>query len=382
MTGGLEVADVFRRYGPAWRAERGDHLDRMQRRVMGAIEACRTAALGGHVQSLRRLRPHRYRLQLLPQPALPEVPGPGAGGLGRRASRRAAARALLPRCLHPAGSGRRDSPWRDRIPEQGDRLRHPVPRRRGDAAPHRRRPAPSRRRHRRRRGAARAWGQAMQHHPHVHCIVPGGGLSPDRTRWVACPPGFFLSVKVLARLFRRLFLERLAAAFARGAALLRPPRSRARRLRRPLRDAAPDRLGSLRQAPLRRPRTGARLSRPRHPSRRHRQQPADRHGRRESELPLEGLSPGGAPQGHDARGRRVHAPVPAARPAARLPSDPPLRLSRQRRSRGTARPFAAGCSPTPAPTRTTPIPSSKPTQPPCRRRRSSRTSVRPAGASP
>ena len=62
-----------------------------------------------------------------------------------------------------------------------------------------------------------SWGQAMQHHPHVHCIVPGGGLSPDRTRWVACPPGFFLSVKVLGRLFRRLFLERLAAAFAEGA---------------------------------------------------------------------------------------------------------------------------------------------------------------------
>lgn len=56
----------------------------------------------------------------------------------------------------------------------------------------------------------------MQHHPHVHCIVPGGGLSPDRTRWIACPPGFFLSVKVLGRLFRRLFLERLAAAFADG----------------------------------------------------------------------------------------------------------------------------------------------------------------------
>jgi hypothetical protein len=57
----------------------------------------------------------------------------------------------------------------------------------------------------------------MQHHPHVHCIVPGGGLSPDRTRWIACPPGFFLSVKVLGRLFRRLFLERLTRAFADGA---------------------------------------------------------------------------------------------------------------------------------------------------------------------
>jgi hypothetical protein len=56
----------------------------------------------------------------------------------------------------------------------------------------------------------------MQHHPHVHCIVPGGGLSPDRTRWIVCPPGFFLSVRVLGRLFRRLFLASLAAAFAEG----------------------------------------------------------------------------------------------------------------------------------------------------------------------
>ena len=61
-----------------------------------------------------------------------------------------------------------------------------------------------------------SWGQAMQHHPHVHCIVPGGGLSPDHSRWIACRSGFFLPVKVLGRLFRRLFLERLAAAFADG----------------------------------------------------------------------------------------------------------------------------------------------------------------------
>lgn len=53
------------------------------------------------------------------------------------------------------------------------------------------------------------WGSAMTHHPHVHVIVPGGGLSPDGSRWVACRPGFFLPVKVLSRLFRRLFLEGL-----------------------------------------------------------------------------------------------------------------------------------------------------------------------------
>ena len=60
------------------------------------------------------------------------------------------------------------------------------------------------------------WGSAMTHHPHVHIIVPGGGLSPDGSRWIACRPGFFLPVRVLSRLFRRLFLDRLAAAHGAG----------------------------------------------------------------------------------------------------------------------------------------------------------------------
>ena len=60
------------------------------------------------------------------------------------------------------------------------------------------------------------WGQALHHHPHLHCIVPGGGLSPDQTRWVPCRPGFFLPVRVLSRRFRTLFLERLRAASAAG----------------------------------------------------------------------------------------------------------------------------------------------------------------------
>jgi len=57
------------------------------------------------------------------------------------------------------------------------------------------------------------WGQNLQHHPHVHCLVPGGGLSPDGRRWVSCRPSFFLPVRVLSRLFRRLFLEKLRVAF-------------------------------------------------------------------------------------------------------------------------------------------------------------------------
>ena len=60
------------------------------------------------------------------------------------------------------------------------------------------------------------WGQTLTHHPHVHCIVPGGGLSPDQSRWIDCRPGFFLPVRVLSRLFRRLFIEKLEAAHKTG----------------------------------------------------------------------------------------------------------------------------------------------------------------------
>jgi hypothetical protein len=60
------------------------------------------------------------------------------------------------------------------------------------------------------------WGQNLLHHPHLHCVVPGGGLSPDGTRWISCKPGYFLCVKVLSRLFRRLFIEQLRVAFVKG----------------------------------------------------------------------------------------------------------------------------------------------------------------------
>jgi hypothetical protein len=60
------------------------------------------------------------------------------------------------------------------------------------------------------------WGQNLLHHPHLHCVVPGGGLSPDESQWISCQVGFFLPVQVLSRLFRRLFLERLLKAFDEG----------------------------------------------------------------------------------------------------------------------------------------------------------------------
>ena len=61
------------------------------------------------------------------------------------------------------------------------------------------------------------WGQTLLHHPHLHCVVPGGGLSPDGRQWIACRTGFFLPVKVLSRLFRRLFLQALKEAYDQGA---------------------------------------------------------------------------------------------------------------------------------------------------------------------
>jgi hypothetical protein len=82
------------------------------------------------------------------------------------------------------------------------------------------------------------WGQALHHHPHLHCVVPGGGPSPDGTRWIGCRPGFFLPVRVLSRLFRRIFLDQLRAAFQAGElgffgdlATLAQPAVFARRLR-------------------------------------------------------------------------------------------------------------------------------------------------------
>src|SRR5262249_40531235 len=112
----------------------------------------------------------------------------------------------------------------------------------------------------------RTWGQTLQHHPHVHCVVPGGGPSLDGTRWVACRPNFFLPVRALSLLFRRLFLQKLKNAFGAGKlrsltnlANLAEPHSSPARTRAP-------RLGGLRQATVRRPRAGAGLSRPLHPS--------------------------------------------------------------------------------------------------------------------
>src|SRR5881396_2096918 len=136
------------------------------------------------------------------------------------------------------------------------------------------------------------WGQNLLHHPHLHCVVPGGGLSRDGTQWIGCRPGFFLPVRVLSRLFRRLFLTLLKHAFESGHlhffGLLK-------RLRDPhefhsyLAPVEQKGMGRLRQAAVCWTTTSTRLCRPLHPSRCHFQQPLTRYRTQSGEVSVERL---------------------------------------------------------------------------------------------
>ena len=145
----LEVADIFRAHGPAWRTANAGHVGLGPLKVMSAIETCRTSALGGHVERCEDCAHERVALQLLPQPPLPEVSGGCGAAMARRPRGRVAAGSLLSRRLHPAGFDRRH-----RFPEQGRRLRSPVQDRRGDPHHHRGRSQASGRAHRLHRRAA------------------------------------------------------------------------------------------------------------------------------------------------------------------------------------------------------------------------------------
>ena len=202
----LEVADIFRDHGAAWRSANAGHVSLDQLKVMSAIERCRTAALGGHVARCEKCahtviaynscrNRHCPKCQgaaakqwlaereaeLLPAPYFHVVftlPGPIADIAYQNKALiydllfRAAADTMLTIAADPKHLGARI----------------------GITA------------------VLHTWGSAMTHHPHVHMIVPGGGISTDGSRWVACRPNFFLPVRVLSRLFRRLFLKMLMTA--------------------------------------------------------------------------------------------------------------------------------------------------------------------------
>jgi hypothetical protein len=210
MRPALEVAEVFRRHGEAFRRGHAAHLGRVERRIMAAIEACRTQALGGHAEQcgdcgLVRLAYNSCRNRHCPK----------CQGLARAEWLEARQAELLPVPYYHAVFTL--PPLAAEIAFQNKHVVYAILFR---AAADALRDIATDPRHLGAEIGAVAvlhtWGQTLHHHPHLHCIVPGGGLSPDQTRWVPCRPGFFLPVRVLSRRFRALFLERLRMAFAGG----------------------------------------------------------------------------------------------------------------------------------------------------------------------
>jgi len=206
----LELADIFRAYGPAWRRVNKGHVSLSQLKVMSAIEACRTEALGGHVAACTKCSHQHIAYNSCKNRHCPKCQGPAA-----RDWMAARAEDLLPvEYFHlvftlPAEIAQ-VAYWNKKavysllfkasaetvatIAADPKRLGARV----GMTS------------------VLHTWGSALTHHPHVHMIVPGGGLSSDGARWVGCKPGFFLHVRVLSRLFRRLFIEGLLALHRAG----------------------------------------------------------------------------------------------------------------------------------------------------------------------
>ena len=206
----LEVADIFRRHGPAWRNANTGHVSLGQLKVMAAIENCRTAALGGHVARCEDCAYTIIAYNSCRNRHCPKCQGAAAKQwLAERAAD------LLPVSYYhvvftlPAPIG--DIAFQNKAVIYDLLFKTTAKTLTTIAADPKHLGA--------RIGITavlHTWGSALTHHPHVHMIVPGGGIALDGSRWVSCRPGFFLPVRVLSRLFRRLFLNSLTAAHAAG----------------------------------------------------------------------------------------------------------------------------------------------------------------------
>jgi hypothetical protein len=207
---GLEVADIFRQVGPAYRRHYTDALSRGQRCVMSAIERCRTAALGGHVEQCDSCGHQRIAFN-------------------------SCRNRHCPKCQSLVRAQWLEDRQADLIPVDYFHVVFTLPTEIAAIAYQNKavvyeilfhataetlRTIAADPKH---LGAEigfiailHTWGQNLLHHPHLHCVVPGGGLSADGERWISCRPGFFLPVRVLSRLFRRLFLAQLQEAFDAG----------------------------------------------------------------------------------------------------------------------------------------------------------------------
>jgi hypothetical protein len=206
----LEVADIFRDRGPAWRKAHAGHINLDQFKVMSAIESCRTAALGGHVARCEDCAYTSIAYNSCRNRHCPKCQG--AAAKEWLADREAD---LLPvpyyHVVFTLPAAIADIAYQNKAVIYGLLFKVSAQTMLTIAADPKHLGA--------RIGVTsvlHSWGSALTHHPHVHMIVPGGGISLDGERWVACRKGFFLPVRVLSRLFRRLFLEKLVAAHQAG----------------------------------------------------------------------------------------------------------------------------------------------------------------------
>jgi hypothetical protein len=206
----LEVADVFHRHGADWRRANAGHVSLAQLQVMSAIEQCRSAALGGHVERCQDCGHSRIAYNSCRNRHCPKCQGKAAEDWF--AAREADLLPVgyfhvvftLPAKIAPIAYQNKAVVYDLLFRAAAETLltiaadpKHLGARIGATAVLH-------------------SWGSAMTHHPHVHMIVPGGGISLDGARWMRCKPGFLLPVRVLSRLFRRLFLTALADAHAAG----------------------------------------------------------------------------------------------------------------------------------------------------------------------
>ncbi len=206
----LEVADIFRAHGPALRQTQRGHLSLGQYKVMSAIEQCRSAALGGHVLQCPACDHAQIAYNSCRNRHCPKCQGSAA-----RRWLEAREVDLLPveyyHLVFTLPAPISAIAYTNKAVIYGLLFQVAAETLRTIAADPRHLGA--------RIGLTlvlHTWGSALTHHPHVHGIVPGGGLSPDGQRWMACKPGFFLPVRVLSRLFRRRFLEALVQAHRAG----------------------------------------------------------------------------------------------------------------------------------------------------------------------
>jgi hypothetical protein len=206
----LEVADIFRGHGAAWRKANAGHVSLGQLKVMAAIESCRTAALGGHVARCEKCAHTIIAYNSCRNRHCPKCQGAAAREwLAEREAE------LLPvpyyHVVFTLPAAIADIAYQNKAVIYDLLFKASSETMLTIAADPKRLGA--------RIGVLsvlHTWGSALTHHPHVHMIVPGGGISRDASKWVACRPRFLFPVEVLSQLFRRLFLEKLFAAHRAG----------------------------------------------------------------------------------------------------------------------------------------------------------------------